>query len=430
MQGFVVVSLMAMALAACGGPCPSCPVSPSPERGSTPTAATPSMSSAAPAPPGASPTNERQAIAVMRIDDDELFRAERAELRKLLASELAKRLSNYEIVALAEVDAKLVPHPKGGGRCEYDEGSAARRAEREGWFTTRLVHVLGVAGQPEEMWLEVASSERTHEGFEAVWNPKLPRVERYRAVFTTMIPSPDVLGGLGLLEGTATLRDTVTIGALTLCERRTFDRCLPETKAFSDRAAAFESCFSGSDEESSALSFDSAGGCELAGLDDPGHPDGKREQCLCTALKGSAGLSAKAGRRRLELDFEAPDLKGKPRPELRILETSSNLDAHEDWHTVRSVKDGKPTSTIRRLSLPNLDDVRAPLARCAMPRGAVVIADLQPNDAGLATKARLVAGSPSPASARCIEKALTRVAWPCTEDGKSASLRVALSWPE
>ena len=430
MRAFVVVSLAAVASAACGGPCPSCPVSPEAVQGRGPASAPATAAASAAAPPSAASPGDRQGIAVLRIDDDELYRAERVDLRKLLASELTKRLPNYEIVALAEVDAKLVPHPKGGGHCEYDEGSAARRTEREGWFTTRLVHVLGVAGQPEEMWVEVAGSERTHEGFEAVWNPKLTRVERYRAVFTTMIPSPDVLGGLALLEGTAALRDTVTIGALTLCERRTFDRCLPETKAFSDRAAAFESCFSGSDEVSSILLFDASGGCELAGLDDPGHPDGKREQCLCAALKGSAGLTAKSGRRRLELDFEAPDLKGKVRPEVRVVETSSNLDVHADWHTVRSVKDGKPTSTIRRLSLPNLDDVRAPLARCAMPRGAVVIADLQPNDAGLATKARLVAGSPSAANAKCIEKALTRVTWPCTEDGKSASLRVALSWPE
>jgi hypothetical protein len=133
----------------------------------------------------------------------------------------------------------------------------------------------------------------------------------------------------------------------------------------------------------------------------------------------------------LELGFEASDLKGKPRPELRVLETSTNLDARDEWHTLRGVKEGKPTSTsVRRLSIQDLDAAQAPLARCAVPRGAVVIADLQPNDAGQATKARLVVGSPSPANAKCIEKALTRVAWPCTEDGKSASLRVAVSWPE
>ena len=389
------------------------------------------MSSSASAPLGASPTNERQAVAVLRIDDDELYRAERAELRKLLASELARRLGKYEVLSLATVDAKLVPRPKGGGSCEYDEELAVRRAARESWFTARVTHVLALPGQPEELWVEVESEESSHEVFTAVWNPKLPRVERYRAAFTSMISRPEMLGGLGLLGATATPKDTVTVGAVTLCERRVFERCDPETKSLADRAAALEGCFSGVDDEWHVLVFDGAGGCELAGLDDASLPDGRREQCLCTALKGSGGLAAKAGRRRLELGFEASDLRGKPRPELRVLETSTNLDAHDEWHTMRGVKEGKTASTsIRRLSIQDLDAAQAPLARCAMPRGAVVIADLQQNDAGQATKVRLVAGSPSAVNAKCIEKALTRVAWPCTEDGKSASLRVALSWPE
>jgi hypothetical protein len=389
------------------------------------------MSSSASAPPGATPTNERQAVAVLRIDDDELYRAERAELRKLLASELGRRLGKYEVLSLATVDAKLVPRPKGGGSCEYDEEFAARRAARENWFTTRVPHVLGIAGQPEELWVEIASEESTHEVFTAVWNPKLPRVERYRAAFTSMSSSPEMLGGLGLVGATAAPKDAVTVGSVTLCERRMFERCDPETKPLADRAAALEGCFSGVDEESHVLVFDAAGGCELAGLDDASLPEGRREQCLCTALKGSGGLAAKAGRRRLELGFEAPDLRGKPRPELRVLETSTNLDVREDWHIIRGVKEGNRTSTtIRRLSIQDLDAAQAPLARCAMPRGAVVVADLQQNDAGQATKVRLVAGSRSAASAKCIERALTRVAWPCTEDGKSASLRVALSWPE
>jgi hypothetical protein len=429
MQTFVVVSLVAFASAACGGPCPSCPVPAGPVHGSGPVSAP--ATPAAAAPKNAGSPGDRQGIAVLRIDDDELFRAERAELRKLLASELGRRLGKYEVLSLATVDAKLVPHPKGGGSCEYDEEFAVRRAARESWFTTRVTHVLALPGQPEELWVEVASEESSHEVFTAVWNPKLPRVERYRAAFTSMISTPEMLGGLGLLGGMATRKDAVTLGAVTLCERRMFERCDPETKLLADRAAAFEGCFSGIDEESHVLVFDGAGSCELAGLDDASLPDGRREQCLCTALKGSAGLAAKAGRRRLELGFEASDLEGKPRPELRVLETSTNLDARDEWHTIRGVKEGKTASTsIRRLSIQDLDAAQAPLARCAMPRGAVVVADLQPNDAGLVTKARLVAGAPSAASAKCIERALTRVAWPCTEDGKSASLRVAVSWPE
>jgi hypothetical protein len=334
------------------------------------------------------------------------------------------------VVPLAEVDASLAPNPRSGERCADDGESAEWRAKRRGWFTTEFVHVVGAPGQAEELMVEVSSADRPQEVFAAAWDPKLPRFERYRTAFRTMASRPEMIGGLDLV-GTAMRLDTVTSGALTLCEDRGFDRCAPETKIFTDRAAAFESCFSGADEEWDLLLFEDSGRCELALLDDAASPEGRREQCLCAALAGSAGRAAKPGRRSLSLHFVAPDLKNKSRPELRVLETSGNFDARLEYHTVRALKYGKEDAwTIRRFTVPGLDAARAPLSRCTVPPGVTVVAELRPTEAGLASNPRVVSGSPSPASTRCIENALTRVAWPCTDDHKDGSLRVALSWLE
>jgi hypothetical protein len=423
----VVIGLAAAAAAGCGGPCPSCPASPLPGAASAPVSA--ASAKAAERTPVPTSNEDRQGIAVLPLDDDELFRAERAELRKLLASELTRKLPSYEVVPLVDVDAKLVPHPTAGARCAHERESSERRAHDNGWFTTGFVHVLGAPDQPEELWVEISSAEQSREVLGATWDPKLPRLERYRVALRAMVSRPDLVGGLGL-SGTASREDTVTTGALTLCEERDYERCAPETKTFTDRAAAFQRCFSDADETSGVLLFD-AERCELAGLDDAAGSDGRREQCLCAALTDSAGRAAKPGRRSLSLHFEALALKGKLRPELRILEASPNLDARLDYRTVRVVRDGKErANTIRRFTVPGLDDARPPLARCPVKPGVTVVAELRPSEAGLASNPRVVSGSPSPASTRCIEDALKRVAWPCTDDHKDGTLRVALSWPE
>jgi len=238
------------------------------------------------------------------------------------------------------------------------------------------------------------------------------------------------VGGLGLM-GSFVRPGSVSLGALTLCEGGSLDRCAPETKAFSDRAPAFIKCFSGADETNDDLVFEAGGACELANLDDVAGPDGARERCLCAALASPAGRAAKPGRRTLTLTFEAPDIKGKPRPELSLVDASGNLGPDADWLSVRRIKDGKPTDvSFRRLSIESLDAAGAPLARCSMPPGSVVVAELHPSSAGIVDRARIVAGAPSKPSAACIERELARVRWPCTDDAGSASLRIALRWPD
>jgi hypothetical protein len=306
----------------------------------------------------------------------------------------------------------------------------ARRAFRKGWLTTSLIHVFGVPGKPGELWVEIKSSDRTTNTLQATWNSQLGLLDRYRAAFAAMVVHTDEGGGLGLVGGFSPAPpNAVQVGALRLCERLQLTSCAPETKAFGDQAAALTQCFSGADEVELELLFESTGSCEMAELDDVSGADGRREQCLCGALRSSAAAGAKPGRRSLSLHFEASDLAGKTRPELRALEASTNLHSASDWHDVRRTKDNKTVSRpVNRLALDGLDAARAPLARCGLATGTLLVADLGLSATGGVETVRLVSGAPSKKATACVETALKRGRWGCTEDGKAASVRVSASW--
>ena len=411
----------------CARPCATYRASSAPAvtrsaRPSTPAAGSPARTVA--------PQGERDKIAVLPLDDDELFRAERLELRKVLAQALAQRLSQYDILPLDEVDTKLGSRAKTGAHCAFEAAPLARRATDAGWLSTSIMHILGSESEPERLSLEVGR-ERPELAFEVTWNAKLGPVERYRAAFVALTRADPVSGGLGLLTGNLLASKNAAMqGAFSVCEHHSFFDCTPESKAYLDQAAAFSRCFSGDDEASDELLFESGGRCEIAGLNDAGAAGGKRESCLCAALRSSAGTRAKAGRRQLMLHFEAPDLVGKPRPELRVVESTINLEANQDWHsTGRSDNRETNLSPVYRLTVDNLDAARAPLARCSARPGSVVIADLVVSESGAVERAHVIVSSSDERAASCIEKALTRAAFSCTSDGKRALLRLAVIWP-
>ena len=416
-----------IALVPCCAILGSC-VRPTPCPTTAPATAPPPSATLAGAPP--SPTRpaqkEREKIAVLPFQDEQLFRSERRALREKLAAALGKALRDYELVPLTEVDAELRPTAKSGERCAFDGVPNHRRVSGKGWLTTELVHVSGFKEKGEELWVQVNGWQSLELTLAAPWNSKLPRVERYESAFTSLKALPEGGGLLGGLGGRFMPRGEVKAGTLTLCQRAGFTDCAPETKAFSDKAAEMAACFAGADHERRHVLFEGASRCELEDLDDASGPAGKREACLCAAVAKSAGASATRGRSRLIVEHEAKDLAGKSRPEIRVVEASTNLHSEADWHS----SDKKGQTPVHQLTVDNVDSVAPALARCALPAGSLVLAEVSVSDAGTVQAARVLSGAKTKRDAACVEKALAAGAYACTSDGKPATVRLALAWSD
>ena len=393
----------------------------------------------APPPPPAAPASaarppeHRPRLAVLPIEDDELFRAERALLRFELAGQLVRLAPDHEILPLPEVDAKLRPVSRvTGHRCAFEGEPAVRRAQDEGWLTTEILHVAGLQNGPgEALWVELRGGPR--DGvvtFEAPWNPRLALGDRYRAAFAALVRTEG--GGLlGGLAATGSLDGALREGSLTVCERRSF-ACEGGSIDWRDRAAEIAACFAGEDDVAEDVLVQGDGGARWCEIEDLHAADGRRgarEACLCRALAASAAMGKRPGRRTVRVRHEAPDLAGKQRPELRVIESSTNLHAEEDWHSMRSVVGGKEQyRSVQRLVVDNLDALAAPLARCAAPPGSVIVADLEIREDGVPLGGKILSGAPAPELAACVEEALARGAFLCTDDGKPARVRVAMEW--
>ncbi|MDI3285638.1 hypothetical protein [Polyangium sp. 15x6] len=391
------------------------------------------------APAAAQPPAEakRPEVAVLPIEDDQLFRAERAALRAELAAHLARVAPDYLILGPAMVDPKLRPvSQKTGHRCAYEGEPLSRRAHDEGWLTTDVIHVAGIAGgKGEELWINILPRTGGPDvTFQAPWDPKLGIVDRYRTAFASLVRDD---GAAGLVGGLGTLgwaRDTSVLreGPLTICENRNFGQCEPGTIDWKDRAVSLAACFANDDDVTrDFLVQGDAGGryCEMENLDFRDGREGAREACVCQALVGSAAISKRPGRRTIRVRYEAPDLAGKPRPEIRVIEASTNLHVEDDWHSMEQVVDGKKRySSVKRLVVDNVDSLQAPLARCAAPAGSLVVVDLDIREDGVPAAGKVVAGTTDRELSACIEKNLGRGAFTCTDDGSSARVRAALHW--
>ncbi|HVK67577.1 MAG TPA: hypothetical protein VM694_23990 [Polyangium sp.] len=376
----------------------------------------------------------RPEVAVLPFEDDRLFRAERAALRAELAAHLARIAPDYLILAPAMVDPKLRPvSQKTGHRCAYEGEPLSRRAHDEGWLTTDVMRISGVGRERGEvLWINLGARFGAPDvTFEGPWNPQLGLVDRYRAAFASLVRKEraGVIGGLMARgdEGNA-LRE----GPITICEDKPWGQCDAGSVDWKDRAGSLVACFSNDDDvRRDFLVQGDAGGryCEQENLDLRDGREGAREACVCQALVSSAAMGKRPGRRTIHVRYEAPDLTGKPRPEVRVIEASTNIHVEDDWHSMDQVVDGKKRSTaVKRLVVDNVDSLAAPLARCAAPAGSVIVADLDIREDGVPVTGKVLAGTADREVSACIEKALGRGAFVCTDDGSSARVRVALAW--
>jgi len=113
------------------------------------------------------------------------------------------------------------------------------------------------------------------------------------------------------------------------------------------------------------------------------------------------------------------------------VEASTNLHAQDDWHSMRHEEGGKKRYTsVRRLVVDNLDASAPALARCSLPAGSLLVAELSLTEVGAVSESHVLSGTKNKRDAACVEKALARGAYACTNDGKPASLRVTLEWPK
>jgi hypothetical protein len=369
-------------------------------------------------------------LAVLPLRESLLFRAERGQLRIELAAIVARHATSHRVLPLADVDTQLRPRSKAGARCAFEHAPWEQKAKDENWRFTTITHVLGGRDTPEELWVEVRDRARTDLVLSALWNPKLPQVERYRSAFAAMAPKPGMAGILGGLGISGRRRDSVQAGELNLCETRDYFACSKNTAKLADVAPQMSTCFAGSDVANASLVLEGAG-CEISGLDDIEGPEGQRERCLCKAVRSSSGFAPTSGRRRIMLSYEAADLAGKPRPELRIVETSTNMRPQVDWHPVTSNQDGKVTRTsVRRLAVDNVDALAAPLSRCAAPPKSLAVVELEVTESGQVGAATVLDGVGDKKLKSCIEAALRHGAFDCTDGGKPGRMRLTLAWPE
>jgi hypothetical protein len=146
------------------------------------------------------------------------------------------------------------------------------------------------------------------------------------------------------------------------------------------------------------------------------------EACLCGALSSPPG-PARARALATRPAFEAKDLLGKPRPEVRVVDASSNLHAEDDWHSLQREDKGKKTySSVRRLTVDNVDALRPALTRCGIAGDTTLVAELWVSEAGVVQSARVVTGMKNKRDGACVEKALVSGAFSCTNDGKPATV--------
>ncbi|MDI1483491.1 hypothetical protein [Polyangium sp. y55x31] len=377
---------------------------------------------------------DRPEVAVLPIEDDKLFRAERAALRAELAAHLARVAPDYTILGPAMVDPKLRPVSRQTGhRCAYEGEPLSRRAYDEGWLTTDVMRISGVGRERGEvLWVNITSrGGNIGVTFEGPWNPQLGVVDRYRAAFASLVRKEHA-GVLGGLMARGDERNALREGPITICEDKPFGQCDPGSVDWKDRAGNLVACFSNDDDVTrDFLVQGDAGGryCELENLDLRDGREGAREACVCQALVGSAAMSKRPGRRTIRVQYEAPDLVGKQRPEIRVIEATTNIHVEDDWHSMEQVVDGKKRYTaVHRLVIDNVDSIAAPLARCAAPAGSLIVADFDIREDGVPVSGKVVAGTADRALAACIEKNLGRGTFTCTDDGSSARVRVALEW--
>ncbi len=418
-----LVALVLTAAPSCAPRCPQCP--PPGAWGAPP----PAVPTAAPAQAAAPAAKERKKVAVLPLREDELFRAERAALRADLVTRVRVLLPGYDVVPVSEVDAALVGVSKAGARCASQNVPPLRRVRNKGWLGATLTQVSGYRDKPAELWLELHDQSGVELTFAGEWNRSLDLASRYRAAFASFGPPQNGMGLLGALAASGGAKGEITRGSLSLCEKASFFECSAETSAWTDAAPELSKCFTGSDAARETVLFEGSR-CEITNLHDVSGDRGKTESCLCAALRKSKGASARPGRRRIAIGYEAPDIVGKPRPVLRVIE-ERGLHSDQDWDSERYEVSGKAKyRSWQRLTVDNLDSLKAPLARCAKKSGGMLTAELEMDATGRVSKAQVLSGEKDKAVVACVEKALATGTFACPSSDEGATLRLAIRYPD
>ncbi|MFO0553710.1 MAG: hypothetical protein U0271_35330 [Polyangiaceae bacterium] len=404
---FPVLLLGSVACGATPAPCPE------------PNPPAPVIGVPLPCPPTKTPAGEPLKVAVLPIDDNELYRAERAELRAAIFERLRSE-PDLKLVPLDEVDKAIRPRSKAGAYCAYERRAPVSRASQEGWAPTDLATVVRENTTNEELWLHIGFPSTV--AFAAPWDRKSPLMDRYKSAIQNLERRDAPIGLLGILGGRPN-RKAPTSGAVSICESSGFMECAAESAAWLDRATELSACVADVDDQTFDVLVES-GRCELVGLDDVGGALGKREACICNALKSSARAAKLKARAKLELRVEATDLAGKPRPDVTVVDVTSNLDSDLGWTGALASRGGEARHV---LTLDNLESLEAALSRCELKSTA--LAELTIDEAGFAADARLATPLKDKKVSACVGAALKKAAFPCTKDGKSAIVRLVLDPP-
>ncbi|MCA9594999.1 MAG: hypothetical protein KC776_16875 [Myxococcales bacterium] len=415
---FTRLKLVLAALAAVPACAPHCPQCPPPVVSPAPVSA---------APPVA-PTAEREKLAVLPIDDDELFRLERGALQRELSARVAELLPAYEVLPVAEVNAALIGKSQSGARCAFQGVAPERRVRDRGWTSAALIEIGGLEGKPPELWLELGNGPNVRHELAAEWKRALPRMERYRAAFAAFHSLPANAGVLGGLAASGDSKGAVKQGAITLCEEKSFFECSETTAEWKDAAPELEKCFAGVDQERDKLLLEGSR-CEVVNLNDTSGARGKTEACVCGVL-GRSKAASRAGRRKLTVSYLSPDIAGKPQPALRVIDVTGGLDSQKDWVSQKYDEGGKTRyRSWQRLGVDNLDAAAPALARCSFEPGAVVTAELAVTGAGTVARTIVTSGAKTKAQATCVENAFGQAELDCPSGDSGATLRVLLRYP-
>jgi hypothetical protein len=278
--------------------------------------------------------------------------------------------------------------------------------------------------------VEIVNGTTTVTTLVGPWKPSIPRVDAYRGAFAAFVKD-DNAGALGGLGASGSDVGATREGGVTVCETKYWGACDPSSVDWQDRAGALQVCFSGVDDTERELLIQGDVGpyCEMQNLDYAEGREAKLEACLCKVLGTSTAMVKRPGRRTIRVRYEAPDLQGKQRPELRVVEASTNIEVREDWHSIVTTVSGKKEyQSVSRLEIDNLDILAAPLSRCALPKGTMILANVDIREDGYPTGSKVLSGGLDKQAQTCVEQNLIRGSFDCTNDGKPATVRLALEW--
>lgn len=389
----------------------------------------PAPPTAAPAPPPAAP-KERVEVAVLPIEDDEVFRAERVALRDQLGARMVALAPHLTLVPRAAVDEALRPLSKSGKPCANPTVEPEKVVQDRGWAYTDIQTVFGSEAKGAELWIKVLRWEQEHAGFTAPF-PNGDAAAAYASAFSRLVPQSEQWGGLlGALSGAP--RVALDGGTLSACEKQSLFQCAPSTAQWADQKAAFSACFAGADEGREVLLFESQSDrmtrCELAAYERPEPAEAAREACLCNAAAASSALKAASGRRRLELAYLAPSLVGLPRPAVHFSRLSPSLRHRLGSYYPPEAEQKKGRVPLTYLETAGRWELETSLARCAPKGGAGhSTLTLSLTETGSVAEATLL-GASGAKEGECAVNVARKARFTCPTDGKAALADVTVRW--